>query len=228
MTSLTTVLVVALLAVMPRFEASRAAADASGTWEITVTTDRGSETGTMVLTRDSDKYSGTITSTRGDSVPIDATVKDKVITIKLTAQTANGPVAITFSGAIEGDAMSGTGEFGGRGTGSWSAKRTPAAATTDVSGAWTLEVTTDQGSGTPTFTFKQEGEKLTGQYRGQFGEAPVTGTIKGSDIVFATDVAVEGTTARITYTGTVQKDTMKGTVRFAELAQGTFTGTRKR
>ena len=32
----------------------------------------------------------------------------------------------------------------------------------DISGKWTFDVETDLGSGTPTFVFKQDGEKLTG------------------------------------------------------------------
>lgn len=49
----------------------------------------------------------------------------------------------------------------------------------DVSGKWTAQVDTDMGSGEPTFVLKQVGDKLTGTYSGQLGEAPVTGTVKG-------------------------------------------------
>jgi hypothetical protein len=65
--------------------------------------------------------------------------------------------------------------------------------------------------------------------RGLFGEAPVTGTMNGSAIVFSVDVTVEGTArVTVTYSGTVEKDTMKGTVKFGDLGEGTFKGTRKR
>ncbi len=122
--------------------------------------------------------------------------------------------------------MSGTADLGARGTGvPWSARR--AAAAVDVAGTWAVEVDTGQGTGNPSFTFKQEGEKLSGQYRGLFGEAPVTGTIKGSAIEFWVDITVEGTKARVTYSGTVEKDTMKGIVKLGDLGEGTFKGTRK-
>ena len=49
----------------------------------------------------------------------------------------------------------------------------------NVTGAWLFDVQTSAGSGTPTMTFKQDGEKLTGQYSGQLGEAPLTGTRQG-------------------------------------------------
>ena len=73
-------------------------------------------------------------------------------------------------------------------------------------------------------TFKQDGEKLTGQYSGQYGQAALTGTVKGKDINFAYDMTAEGTTVHVVYTGTVDKDTMKGTMSFGDIGDGTFTG----
>jgi hypothetical protein len=154
-------------------------------------------------------------------------VKDKAVTITIVAQTSSGPMTVTMKGDVAGDTMSGTGDYGSRGTGPWSAKRAPAAAADVMSGTWAVEVDTGQGTGTPTFTLKQEGEKLSGQYRGLFGEAPVTGTIKGNTFEFSVNVTVEGNTVRVTYAGTVEKDAMKGTVKFGDIGQGTFKGTRK-
>jgi len=47
------------------------------------------------------------------------------------------------------------------------------AAKVDVTGKWAFNVETAAGSGTPTITFTQDGEKLTGKYSGQLGEAVV-------------------------------------------------------
>jgi hypothetical protein len=55
----------------------------------------------------------------------------------------------------------------------------------------------------------------------------VTGTLNGTAIAFSVDVTAEGNTVRVTYSGTVEKDTMKGTVKFGDLGEGTFKGTRK-
>ena len=66
-----------------------------------------------------------------------------------------------------------------------SAARVAAQAKVDVTGKWAFSVETSAGAGSPTFTFKQDGEKLTGHYTGTFGEAEVTGTIKGADITFS-------------------------------------------
>ena len=76
-------------------------------------------------------------------------------------------------------------------------------------------------------TFKQEGGKLTGQYVGQLGEAPLAGTITGTAIDFTIGLTLEGTAVQIRYTGTVEKDTMKGTVKFGDMAEGSFTAKKK-
>ena len=101
--------------------------------------------------------------------------------------------------------------------------RGAAQAKVDVTGKWAFSVETSAGAGTPTFTFKQDGEKLTGHYTGTFGEADITGTVKGADITIAFTVDAQGTTLKETYTGTVDKDTMKGKLVIEGLGEGTFT-----
>ena len=54
----------------------------------------------------------------------------------------------------------------------------------DITGAWEFNVETDMGSGNPSFTFKQDGTKLTGDYSGQLGSAPLTGTVEGDKVEF--------------------------------------------
>ena len=96
-----------------------------------------------------------------------------------------------------------------------------------VTGEWNFTVTTDQGSGTPTITFKQDGEKLTGKYAGQLGNADLTGTLKGAAIHFTFTLDVQGQQAPVTYDGTVEKNTMKGKMDIAGMVNGTFTATKK-
>jgi hypothetical protein len=94
----------------------------------------------------------------------------------------------------------------------------------NLTGKWVLDVQTDAGSGTPTVTLKQDGEKLTGHYSGQLGESDLTGSIKGNSFSFAFAGDAQGQQFKVTYTGTAEKDTMKGTVDLGGLASGTFTG----
>ena len=97
---------------------------------------------------------------------------------------------------------------------------------TNVTGEWAFTVTTDQGAGNPVITFKQDGEKLTGKYAGQLGNADLTGTVKGSAIHFTFTLDVQGQQAPVTYDGTVEKNTMKGKMDIGGLVNGTFTATK--
>lgn len=98
---------------------------------------------------------------------------------------------------------------------------------TNVTGEWAFNVQTDQGGGTPTISFKQDGEKLTGKYVGQLGNADLTGTVKGDAIHFTFTLDVQGQQAPVTYDGTVEKNTMKGKMDIAGMVNGTFTATKK-
>lgn len=99
----------------------------------------------------------------------------------------------------------------------------------DVTGKWTFTVQTDAGSGTPTVTLKQDGEKLTGHYSSAtLGEAELTGTVKGQDIKFSFSADAGGQQLQVTYSGTIEnKDSMKGNVDLGGMASGTFTAKRQ-
>jgi len=94
----------------------------------------------------------------------------------------------------------------------------------NVTGEWNLTVETPNGTGTPTVTFKQDGETLTGTYKGRFGEAPVKGTIKDNAIKFTVTINVQGQDLEIEYAGTVDGDSMKGKAKFGDMGEGNFTG----
>ena len=108
-----------------------------------------------------------------------------------------------------------------------SAARGAAQAKVDVTGKWAFNVETAAGAGTPTMTFKQDGEKLTGHYSGQLGESDLTGTVKGADVSFTFNIDAGGQMIKATYTGTADKDAMKGTVVLEGLGEGTFTAKRQ-
>ena len=102
------------------------------------------------------------------------------------------------------------------------------AAQVDVTGKWAFSVETSAGTGTPNMTFKQDGEKITGHYSGQLGEADFSGTVKAQDISFSFSVDAQGTKLDITYSGTIEgKDAMKGKVVIVGLGEGTWTAKRQ-
>ena len=100
---------------------------------------------------------------------------------------------------------------------------------TDLTGKWLFTVTSDVGTGTPTVTFKQTGDSLTGHYSSQtFGEVDFKGTFKEQKVVFTINATADGNAFAVTYSGTMDgADAMKGTVDFAGMAGGTFSAKRK-
>lgn len=99
----------------------------------------------------------------------------------------------------------------------------------DISGAWEFNVETAAGSGSPSFVFTQDGEKLTGTYSGLFGKADLTGTVKGDRIDFKFNFSYSGQSGVAHYTGTIESATgMKGKVEIGEIGDGTWTGTKQK
>ena len=93
----------------------------------------------------------------------------------------------------------------------------PFALAAEVSGTWQITVETSQGSGSPTVVLRQQGEQLTGTFNSQiFGEAKITGTVKGNAIEFAFEGDAGGQTIKVSYKGTIESPTtMKGTAVYA-------------
>jgi hypothetical protein len=97
----------------------------------------------------------------------------------------------------------------------------------DVTGTWIMAVQTSAGSGSPTFTLVQKGEAISGTYKGQLGEAPVTGTMSGNDITLEFSVDAQGQNLTIKYTGKVDGKSVSGNVALGAFGSGTFTGTKQ-
>ncbi|MEO7270625.1 MAG: hypothetical protein ABIX28_14455 [Vicinamibacterales bacterium] len=210
------------------------AADAGGTWDVVFNAPDGEHKGKLILKRDGDALTGAVIGDAGQ-YKAEGEQKGSEVALKFS-YSAESPIPITMKGTVKGDAMSGTATFGSD-PGSWSATRAPGgaaptggaaqAAAIDISGAWLFEVTSAAGSGNPSVTFNQSGETLTGQYSGQLGEAPLRGTLKGSELSFSFDAAIQEAKVHVVYTGTATKDALKGTVTLGELGEGTFTARRK-
>jgi len=83
----------------------------------------------------------------------------------------------------------------------------------DVNGKWTAQVPGRDGQTRElTFTFKAEGEKLTGTMSGQRGDSEITdGKISGDQISFTVKINLQGNERKFLYKGTVSGDEMKVT-----------------
>src|SRR5260370_24493178 len=100
-----------------------------------------------------------------------------------------------------------------------------AADTANVAGEWNLTVESPNGTGTPSVTFKQDGETLTGTYKGRFSEAPLKGTSKHNAIKVSVTISPQGQDVVIEYSGAVDGDTMNGKAKFRAIGAGAFTRT---
>ena len=212
------------------FAATAAAQDNAklvGAWDMTLNTPQGVRNFPLAIKEEGGKLVPTPPFTMAE-------VKGNDVRMSMTVKFQDMDLVITYTGKIEGDAMKGDADFGGFAQDTWSAKRKAAGSApanppaqsggaVNVTGSWNFTVETSQGSGNPTFTFKQEGETLTGTYKGQFGEAPLKGTVKGNDITFTIKVNAQGQDLEITYTGKVDGNTMKGKAVLGPIGEATFT-----
>jgi hypothetical protein len=101
------------------------------------------------------------------------------------------------------------------------------ASAADVTGTWIMAVETGAGSGSPTFVLVQKGEALSGSYKGQLGEAQVTGTVKGDDVTIEYKVEAQGQSLAVKYSGKTDGKKMSGKVSLGQLGDGTFTGSKQ-
>jgi hypothetical protein len=77
----------------------------------------------------------------------------------------------------------------------------------NVTGTWAVSVTGDAGNAEQTIVLKQDGSKITGTFKGPRQSGPLEGTVDGNNVSFhvATRVPLD-------YKGTIDGDTMKGTL----------------
>jgi len=110
----------------------------------------------------------------------------------------------------------------------FAASLTVGAQSTNVSGNWGLTFETPDGPAKPSLVLKQEGEKLTGTYKGQFGESPLEGTVKGKEITFTVKVKAKGQEFLFEYVGAIEDGMMKGKVKLGDMGEADFSGGRKK
>jgi hypothetical protein len=95
----------------------------------------------------------------------------------------------------------------------------------NMTGTWNLDVKAESGqTGAPIFVLKQEGDKLTGTYKGYFGDAPVTGSVKGN--AFEMKYTMQGQTT--IYKGKVDGNKISGEIDWAGQDKGKFTGEKEK
>lgn len=210
----------------------------AGDWNIVMISPVGQHPLKASLKLDGEKLLGIVKGELGET-PVEGTFTERRVKIAFKVPYQGADLLITLTGEIEEDSLKGTVDYGGMAQGEWSGRRPGSeiaagagdkpteAEKIDVTGSWVFAVETAMGTGNPMFTFKQEGESLTGHYTGLLGEADLTGTLKGSVITFSFKAKYQDTEGVVTYSGTAGKDSISGKVTFDDLGEGTFTAKRK-
>jgi hypothetical protein len=98
----------------------------------------------------------------------------------------------------------------------------------DVTGTWDITVEISGETAHPSILLRQDGERISGTYDGQMGKSSVEGSLKGTDIQFRVTLKFQDAVYTITYTGTVNEDAMKGTVRFGDAGTGNWSAKRRK
>ena len=79
-----------------------------------------------------------------------------------------------------------------------------------LAGQWKLSMSAPRGTTEGTLTLQQDGNKLTGKYKGPRGESPVTGNVDGDSVSFNMEFKARRTVT-IAFTGNLDGDKMSGT-----------------
>lgn len=94
-----------------------------------------------------------------------------------------------------------------------------------VDGTWNLKLTTPMGVQEPKLTVASNGDALTGKMEGPQGTIDIeNGKIEGNDISWAMTVAQMAMT--VTFKGTLDGDSMKGSAQLGAFGEAPFEGTR--
>lgn len=99
----------------------------------------------------------------------------------------------------------------------------------DLTGKWAFNIE-QPFSGTPTVTFTQKGDSLSGQYiSNALGTHNFVGTVKAGLVAFSFRAESGGQSFVMAFSGKVHDaDTMSGSIDFSGMAEGTFSAKRSK
>ena len=96
-----------------------------------------------------------------------------------------------------------------------------------VADRWNVALEIGSITGHPTLELKQDGDKLTGTYRGRYGASALEGTVQDNKIEFSVTINAEGQPTAGYFAGKVDGDNkMSGVVEFEGAGEGTWTAAR--
>ena len=132
--------------------AQQAPVSVAGDWDVTVQSPQGTTNVLVTLKQSGEKLEGIFKSPLGE-LPFSGTLTGNEMKFSFNFPVDGQPLAITMTGKIEGEAISGKADFGGFAEGDWSAKRASAATVAAAAAAAAAApATTTASSATSTST----------------------------------------------------------------------------
>jgi hypothetical protein len=99
----------------------------------------------------------------------------------------------------------------------------------DIDGTWTATFDTQIGEQHYTYTFKADGDKLTGTAKNDMGETQIVdGTIKGNEISFTENLKFQDQSISIKYKGQLDGDQINFTREVVSFATEKFVAKRQK
>lgn len=106
-------------------------------------------------------------------------------------------------------------------------KKPAGEAKVDVSGTWDLKIESEMGELPATLTLKQSESEVTGQFKSEMGSAEITeGSVSGNSISLTITLSMGGQSFVLTMQGTVEGDSMEGSIDFGEMGSADWTATK--
>jgi hypothetical protein len=100
-------------------------------------------------------------------------------------------------------------------------------ASIDPSGTWNLTIETPQSDVSAQLTLKKDGDQISGSLTSPMGTVPVkSGTINGKELRLTLTVEMGGQSMEVVMTGTIEGDSIKGSVLLGAEGAFPFSGTR--
>ncbi|HEX5473513.1 MAG TPA: hypothetical protein VFX12_02530 [Vicinamibacterales bacterium] len=102
-----------------------------------------------------------------------------------------------------------------------------AAPAPDLVGTWTVSFNTQQGVIPAQLTLAKEGDRITGTIASDMGQAPVEASLKDTAVEIDFNfTGPDGSSAPVSMAGTIDGDSMKGTLAYDGSDAGDWTATR--
>ena len=107
---------------LPGAQAQDKPVDVTGSWESTIESPQGAMTSAATYKQTGEELTGTHVGQMGE-LQLKGTVKGHTISYQITIDMGGQQLTITYSGTVNGSTITGTADFGGMGSGAWTAKR---------------------------------------------------------------------------------------------------------